>query len=367
MGKDYYKTLGVEKNASKEDIKKAYKNLAKKYHPDINKDSNATEKFKEINEAASVLIDDKKREQYDQFGSADPRMQGFEGFDFGRGFGFDFDLNDMGDMFEGLFSSGRRRQRSRAVRGNDLQLEVMLSLEDAAAGLKTTINVPRMETCAKCNGSGAESAKDIETCPICKGTGMMKREMRTPFGIFAQTSTCSECSGEGKSIRNECPECGGNGRIRKTRKIEVDIPAGVDTGSRLRVAGEGEAGVHNGHNGDLYVFITVKKHPVFTREGDDIYMEYPISFAQAAIGATIEVPTLKSKATLKIPPGTQCNTVFRMKGYGIPSLEGYETGSQNVKVIVDVPKKLSKPQKELLKEFDKTISTKKGFFDGIFN
>ncbi len=366
MSKDYYKTLGVGKSASKADIKKAYKRLAKKYHPDLNKESGSADRFKEINEAASVLGDDKKRNHYDQFGSTGANFgqgfEGFSGFTGAQGFGFDFDL---GDMFEGIFG-GRKRRKSSAVRGRDIEFEITINLEDTAFGMKKNISIPRMETCKKCSGSGAKSESDIVSCPSCNGNGVMKREVRTPFGIFSQSSTCHECNGQGKTIKKACSECGGAGRIRNTRKLEIEIPAGVHDGSRLRIRNEGEAGIHGGPQGDLYVYINVNKHDIFTRKGDDIYLELPISYAQATIGATIDVPTLKSKASLKIPAGTQCNTVFRMKDYGIPSLGGYGKGSQNVKVVVDVPEKLTKKQKELLKEFDKTVKRKKSFLESVF-
>jgi molecular chaperone DnaJ len=372
MGKDYYNVLGVGKSASKEDIKKAYKDLAKKYHPDISKEPNATDKFKEINEAASVLLDDKKREQFDRFGSEGPQFAqsgGFGGFDFSGSQGFEFDLGDMfGDVFGDLLGSRRRRSRNRGVRGSDLEYGLDIELEDAAFGKKINIEIPRMETCPKCEGSGAKSHNDIVNCPTCEGSGVTRRNMKTPFGVFSQQSTCSECGGEGKIIKKECPECGGNGRVRKTRKIEVHIPTGIDSGASLRVSGEGESGVNGGPDGDLYIRISLKKHKLFTRKGMDLYMELPISFMQAALGTNVEIPTLKGTATLKIPPGTQCNTIFKMKDHGIQSLGSYEKGSQNVKVIVDVPKKLNNKQKELLKEFDKTLDKdQKGFFEEIFS
>lgn len=367
MSKDYYKVLGIEKNASKDEIKKAYKRLAKKYHPDLNKESGSDEKFKEINEAASILGDDKKRSQYDRFGTADSNFsQGFEGFSgFGnaQGFGgFDFDL---GDMFDGLFG-GRKRKRNSAVRGRDIEFEITIELEDAAFGKTKTINIPRMETCSKCSGTGAKSDSDIVVCSLCNGIGAVKREVRTPFGIFSQSSTCPECGGQGKTIKKSCSECGGAGRIRNTRNIEVEIPAGVENGSRLRIRNEGEAGVNGGPKGDLYVYINVKEHKIFKRDGDNISIELPITYTQAVLGASVEVPTLKGKASLKIPAGTQCNTIFRMKDYGIPSLDGYGKGSENVKIVVDVPEKLSKRQKELLKDFDKTLSKDKSFFESVF-
>ncbi|MBS3112594.1 molecular chaperone DnaJ [Candidatus Woesearchaeota archaeon] len=367
MGKDYYKVLGLGKDASKEEIKKAYKKLAKQYHPDLNKESDSDEKFKEINEAASVLGDDKKRQQYDQFGTADTNFSsGQGGFDFsgfsGGNFGFDFDL---GDMFDGLFG-GKRRRKSSSVRGSDIEFEITINLEDAAFGKKKTINIPRMETCKSCHGTGAKSDSDIINCRLCQGSGVIKSEVRTPFGIFAQSSTCHDCNGHGKTIRKACSNCGGNGRVRNTREIEIEIPGGIHDGSRLRVKNEGEAGINGGNKGDLYVYINVQKHDIFKREGDDIYLELPISYAQAVMGANVDVPTLKGVASLTIPAGTQCNTVFRMKEYGISNLEGYGKGSQNVKIVIDIPTKLNKQQKDLLKEFDKTVKNKKGFLESVF-
>ena len=374
MGKDYYKILGVDKNATKEEIKKAYKKLAKKYHPDLNKDDpNAADKFKEINEAASVLADDEKRAQYDQFGTTAEGFQGgFGGFNFddlmGNIFnqGFDFDNifdSFFGGSFGGLFGGRRGRRRKRA--GDDLRYDLEITLEEAAEGTKKTISVPRLETCPECDGKGAKSKSDILECPECDGSGVVRRTQRTPFGLFATTTTCRKCRGEGHYIKNPCSECGGDGRVQRTRKIELNIPAGAETGTNLRVTGEGEAGENGAESGDLYVIIHVKDHKIFERDGNDIYVKVPISFTTAALGGSIEVPTLHSKATLKIPPGTQTGTVFRMKGKGIHSLHGYGTGSQLVEVEVQIPKKLNKKQKDLLKDFDKTVD-KKGFLKGLF-
>jgi len=362
--KDYYKTLGVDKNASKDEIKKAYKKLAKKYHPDLNKEADAGEKFKEINEAAAVLGDDKKRQHYDQFGTADfGGGQGFSGFDFrdfGSGFGFDFD-----DIFDTFFggSGGRRRHGPR--RGADVEYELEITLEEAASGVKKQINVPRLETCSKCSGSGAKSDIHIKTCEVCQGSGSVTRRQRTPFGIFQSSSVCSRCHGQGKEIEVPCPECGGEGNVQKERKIAIDIPAGVDTGSRLRVAGSGQAGDKGGPSGDLYLYISVQDHDIFQRDGLDIYTEVPISFRDCCLGSQLEVPTLKGKADLKIPAGTKVNTIFRLKSKGIPSLRGFGTGDQLVKVIIEVPKKLSKKQKELLEEFNQDIKIEKGILGRI--
>ncbi len=361
--KDYYKTLGVNKTASKEEIKKAYKTLAKKYHPDLNKAADASEKFKELNEAAAVLGDEKKRTQYDQFGTADFGSrggEGFSGFDF-RDFhaGFDFD-----DIFDNFFGGGRRRRHGLQT-GEDIEDELEITLEEASTGVKKHIQVLRLETCQQCEGSGAKSEQHIKTCSQCDGRGTIIRQQRTPFGIFQSTSICSQCHGQGKEIEEPCLECDGHGKTRKERTITVDIPAGVDTGSRLRVAGAGQAGDKGASSGDLYLYITVQEHDIFKREELDIYTEIPISFHDCCLGAEIDVPTLEGKAKLTIPAGTKANTVFRLKGKGMPSLRGFGKGDELVKVVIDVPKKLSKKQKQLLEEFDKDLNAGKGIFEKI--
>lgn len=356
MSKDYYKILGVEKGATKEEIKSAYKRLAKKYHPDINKDHDATEKFKEINEAAAVLSDDQKREQYDRFGTAGENFN--QGFDFSN-MGFDFDdiFENFGNIFSGF---GFDREKHSARRGSDLRYDIEITLEEAAEGITKTVVLPKLDTCPECSGSGADSGSGVKTCPDCNGSGVMRRQQRTPFGIMQMQTTCRKCRGEGEIIEKPCGNCRGSGRIEVKKKIEVKIPAGVDNGTRLRVHGEGEAGEKGAEKGDLYIIINVKEHKIFRREGYDISIEVPISFSTAALGGVIKVPTLKGEAVLKIPEGTQSETVFQMKDKGIPHLHGYGIGSQNVKVTVEVPKKLTKKQKELLKEFDK--NSKKGWF-----
>jgi molecular chaperone DnaJ len=364
MAKDYYNILGVKKDAPKEEIKKAYKKLAKKYHPDLNKEQGADEKFKEVNEAAAVLGDDKKRQHYDQFGTADfgGSDQGFSGFDFrdfGSGFGFDFD-----DIFDTFFGSGSNQRRG-ARRGADIEYQLEMTLEEAAAGIKKQILVPRLETCPTCNGSGAKSDRDIKTCDICHGSGSVTRRQRTPFGIFQSTSQCQRCHGQGKEIEVPCQECDGEGKVQKERKITVDVPAGVESGSRLRVAGAGQAGGAGAPAGDLYLYIAVQDHDIFQREGLDIYTEIPISYRNCCLGAQIDVPTLQGKANLKIPAGTTANTIFRLKGKGMPSLRGFSAGDELVKVIIDVPQKVTKKQKQLLEEFDKDLNVDKGIFDRI--
>jgi molecular chaperone DnaJ len=356
--KDYYDILGVPRNASKEEIKRAYKRLAKKHHPDLNNDPGAEEKFKEINEAASVLGDDRKRAQYDRFGTtAEGFGAGAGGFDFRdfssfADFGFDF-----GEIFDRFFSGfgGLREEgyRRRPSRGADLRFDLEITLEEAATETKKTIIIPRLEVCSKCRGSGAESKSDIITCNECHGTGYAKKTRRMPFGVFTTATTCGKCRGQGKYIKKNCPLCDGEGRVEKTRKIEVNIPAGVDTGSRLRIAGEGEVGERGAKAGDLYVVIRVRPHKTFERDGNDIYTEVNVPFVTAALGGEVEVPTLIGKAKLNIPAGTQSNTLFRMRGKGIPDLETGKAGDENIKVVIEVPKKLTKRQKELLKEFAK--------------
>ena len=366
--KDYYKILGVDRNSTKEEIKKAYKNLAKKYHPDLNKSPDASEKFKEINEAAAVLADDQKRTQYDQYGTTADQFRGFEGFDFSDfmsdvGSNFDFD-----SIFESFFGGrspfGSRRRTHR--RGADLRYDMEIALEEAFTGTVKHIVVPRLEQCTKCHGSGAESESDIVNCPNCNGSGMQRRTQRTPFGIFSTTTTCGKCHGQGKYIKNECAVCDGTGVVKKTRKLEIKIPAGAEEGTNLRVTGEGEAGEKGAEPGDLYIIIHVKEHEIFERHGDDIYAKIKIPFAVAALGGEIEVPTLDGNAKLKIPAGTQSSTIFRMRDKGVPYLHGHGQGNQNVEVIIEVPEKLSKKQKELLKEFEKETKDKKGFFNWMF-
>lgn len=367
--KDYYKILGVGKNATKEEVKTAYKKLAKQHHPDLNKSPDASEKFKEINEAAAVLGDDQKRAQYDQYGSAGPQFQGggagFEGFDFSDimpdAGGFDFE-----NIFENIFSgSGGGRSRSKQ-RGSDLRYDMEIELEDAAFGTAKTINIPRAEECPKCHGTGAENPDDIISCPDCGGRGTATRTQRTSFGMFQTTSTCGRCRGQGKIIRSQCAECRGRGTVNKTRKIEIKIPEGAADGTNLRISGEGEAGGRGAATGDLYVVISVKPHKIFERNGNDIYVKAYVPFTIASLGGEIEVPTLKGKASLKIPSGTQSNTVFRMRNQGIPDLRGHNAGDENVEVIISVPEKLTKKQKKLLEDFEKEDkNTKKGFFKNI--
>jgi molecular chaperone DnaJ len=362
MGKDYYKILGVEKSASKEEIKKAYKKLAKKHHPDLNKESGSADKFKEINEAAAVLSDDQKRAQYDQFGSDGMNYsQNFSDNDFTdfmRG-GFDFD-----DIFDHFFGGSQRssffggkRQRGGSLRGSDLRYDMEITLEEATFGVTKKINISKLETCSKCSGKGAVSDSDIRTCGTCHGSGRVTQARRTPFGIFQSTSECSQCHGTGKVINNPCSMCDGEGRVKKSKTIEIKIPAGVDDGTRLRVNGEGEAGENNGPHGDLYVVIYVKEHEDFKRHGNDIYNELLVNYTTLVLGGEVESPTLHGNVKIKIPAGTQTNTIFRIKGKGIKSLDGYNQGDQHTRVIVDIPTKISSKEKELLEELDEELNS----------
>jgi molecular chaperone DnaJ len=351
---DYYKKLGVSKNASQEEIKKAYKNLAKQYHPDLNKDNPESEqKFKEINEAFSVLGNEKKRSQYDQFGTTGNFSDGHQGF---GGFeGFDFGGDPFADIFDTFFGERNRRRRPAAERGSDLLYELEITLEEAYQGTKKTITLTTDDICSDCNGSGAKDSSDITTCPQCNGSGTQVRQQRTPFGIFQSTVTCSNCGGTGKVIKNFCEKCHGKGTFKSKKNIEVSIPAGIDTGNRLRIPGKGEAGSKGGGHGDLYVEIRIKKHKIFEREQENIYTRVPISFKQAVLGDTIDVPTLDGRAKLKIPPGTQSGTQFKMKDKGMTVLQGHGHGDEFVKIYIETPAKITRKQKELLEEFDASL------------
>ncbi|WML47466.1 molecular chaperone DnaJ [Neobacillus sp. PS3-34] len=348
--RDYYEVLGLSKGASKEEIKKAYRKLSKQFHPDINKEPDAADKFKEVKEAYETLSDDQKRAHYDQFGHTDPN-QGFGGFgggDFGGGFG---GFEDIFNTFFGGGGGGRRRDPNAPRQGADLQYTMTVSFEEAAFGKETDIEIPREETCETCSGSGAKPGTKPETCQHCQGTGQLNIEQNTPFGRVVNRRVCHHCNGTGKEIKHKCSTCGGAGKVKKRRKIHVKIPAGIDDGQQLRMAGQGEAGVNGGPPGDLYVVFHVRSHEFFERDGDDIYCEMPISFVQASLGDEIEVPTLHGKVKLKVPSGTQTGTKFRLKGKGIPNVRGYGTGDQHIIVRILTPTKLSDKQKQLLREF----------------
>lgn len=355
--RDYYDILGVDKNADAQAIKKAYRKLAMKYHPDRNPDNKeAEEKFKEVNEAYEVLSDENKRRTYDQFGHEGVNGQGgFGGQGFGgQGFGgFEDIFGDVfGDIFGGGFGNSRTRRRG-PERGSDIRHSINISFEEAAFGKKTSIKLNRSEECSECNGSGAKVGTSKKTCPTCNGAGEVRTVQRTPFGNIASSRICSTCEGEGEVIESPCPKCSGRGNTRKVKTIEVDIPAGIDDGQMIKLSGQGEIGSKGGPRGDLYLVINVERHPLFTREGTDIHFEMPITFVQAALGDEIEVPTLDGKVKYKVPEGTQTGTVFRLREKGIPRIRGNSRGDQYVKVVVDVPKKLNESQKDILREFAK--------------
>lgn len=370
MAKDYYAILGLDRNASEEDIKKAFRKLALQYHPDRNPgDKAAEEKFKEINEAYQVLSDPNKKAQYDQFGTTDFNGQGdFGGFDFG---GF-HDFGGFGDIFETIFGDGFGNFSSRRAngpqRGADLQYTLNLTFEEAAFGTVKEIEINRNEECKKCNGTGAKPGTRPITCDKCGGTGQIKISRRTGFGNFVSVTTCDKCQGKGTIIREACPDCHGSGMVRKKRKITIKIPAGVDTGNTIPLRNEGEPGLRGGEHGDLYVNINVLPHKLFKRDGFDVICDIPISFPQAALGAEIDVPTLDGLIKYTIPEGTQSGTIFRLKGKGIPKIRGYGRGDEIIRVLVEVPKKLNEKQKELLRQFaeccgEETNEQRKSFFD----
>jgi len=345
--RDYYEVLGVDKNSSAEDIKKSYRKLARQYHPDVNKEPDAEEKFKEVKEAYDVLSDDQKRATYDRYGHQDPN-QGFGGFG-GGGADFSGGFGDIFDMFFG--GGGRQRDPNAPQRGNDLQYTMTIDFKEAVFGKETEITIPRNESCDTCHGTGAKPGTHPKTCTTCHGTGQQEIVQNTPFGRIANRRVCSVCHGKGKIIVEKCTTCHGEGRAKKQRRIKVNIPAGVDDGAQIRLSGEGEGGLRGGPAGDLYVVLRVRKHEFFDREGDDIYCEVPINFVQAALGDEIEIPTLSERVKLKIPAGTQTGTYFRLKGKGVPRLRGMGTGDQHIKVTVVTPTKLTEEQKELLKQF----------------
>jgi len=350
--RDYYEVLGVDRNASQDEIKKAFRKLARKYHPDMNKeDPSAEEKFKEINEAYEVLSDPEKRRRYDQFGHAAEGPAGGPGgaggWDFGD-FGTSFD--SIFDMFFGGGFGGARAPRTGPERGADLRYDLEISLEEAASGLDRDIEVVRLDTCSSCGGTGAKPGTSPVTCPVCGGRGQTTQVRTTAFGRFTSITTCPRCGGEGRVIESPCQTCQGRGRVRKRKKIRVRIPAGVDSGMRVRVAGEGEAGTRGGPPGDLFVFITVRPHEIFERRGNDIFCEVPISVWQAALGDEIEVPALGGRASVQVPEGTQTGTAFRLRGKGIPDVHGGPRGDQYVRVKVVTPTRLTDREKELIRE-----------------
>ncbi len=370
--RDYYEVLGVEKGADKKEIKKAYRKLAMKYHPDVSDEAESADKFKEISEAYAVLSDEEKRNTYDQFGHAG--MGGYSNEDIFRnanfddifrGFGFDF-----GDIFD-MFGFGGGRRRSRAEQGADVYYDLKITLENAAFGLEKDIDVSHKKVCHTCEGTGAEPGTETHQCSQCGGTGQVQQINRTPLGQFMSIGTCPQCRGKGVIIDTPCHECRGKGLVRETSTIHIKVPPGVEDGSRLRVTGEGDVGKRGGPPGDLYVQISVKPHKLFERHGSDLLYEQPISFVQASLGDEVDIPTLGDEVvSLKIPAGTQSGTSFRVKGKGMPHLRWNGNGNLYIQAKVVVPKKLNSQQKELLREFA-DISGKeiyvedKGFFDKV--
>ncbi len=370
--RDYYEVLGIDKNANDQEIKSAFRKLAKKYHPDLNPDNKEAEhKFKEINEAYEVLSNSEKKSRYDRFGHAGVNGAGAGAGGFGQQ-GFD-DFGDIfgdifGDFFGGGFSS--RGRRNGPKKGADIKIKLDIKFEEAAFGAEKEIKFRRTENCSACNGTGAKPGTSKEKCPKCHGSGELKYTQNTPFGQIVNVKTCDKCNGTGQIIKEPCSKCRGTGKIKKIKKINIKIPAGVDTGSVIPLRGEGEPGEKGGPRGDLYVYINVLPHEIFEREGNTVICEFPISFVQAALGDELQVPTLDGKVKYSIPAGTQTGTVFRLRNKGIPNVRGHGRGDQYVKVTVKVPKNLSEKQKQILREFanetGETISGhKKGIFDKV--
>ncbi|AWB65976.1 molecular chaperone DnaJ [Saccharobesus litoralis] len=362
--RDLYEVLGVQKGASEREIKKAYKRLAMKYHPDRNPDESAKEKFSEIQQAYEVLTDDNMRARYDQYGHAgiDPQQGGFGGGGGAQDFGDIF-----GDVFGDIFGGGGGgRRQSRAQRGADLRYNLELTLEEAVKGKSVEIKVPTWVACDPCDGSGAKKGTQAQTCPTCHGQGQV--QMRQ--GFFAVQQTCPTCHGKGKIIKDPCNVCSGQGRVQKSKTLSVKVPAGVDTGDRIRLAGEGEAGQHGAPAGDLYVQVSVREHSIFERDDNNLYCEVPIGFTTAALGGEIEVPTLEGKVKLKIPAETQTGRMFRMRGKGVKSVRGGAVGDLICKTVIETPVNLSEEQKDFLRQLEASTTHKhkpkeQGFFDGV--
>jgi len=370
--KDYYEILGLKKGAGIDEVKKAYKELAKKHHPDLNKEEGSEEKFKEILEAYQTLSDPQKKENYDRFGHASQGFEGFRGF---RGFNsrnFDFDFENlfgnMGRMggFSDIFSEmfGREQGQKRDI-GSSIRIDLNLSFEEAAFGTEKEIEIERIENCSACKGTGAEK-EELVKCEACEGKGKQRRTQQTPFGMFATETICAKCHGKGKIPKKECKKCNGQKKNRIRKKIKIKIPAGIDNGNHLRLSGQGNEGLHG--KGDLFIVVFVEPHKLFKRDGFDVFTEIPIGFSEAALGAEIEVPTLKGTAILKVPSGTQTDTIFRLKGKGIKHINEKGFGDEYVKVILEVPKKMSRKQKQIIEELakeEKLKEKRKGFFDRI--
>ena len=374
--RDYYEVLGLQKGATEEEIKKAYRKLAKQYHPDLNPDNPEAEaKFKEVNEANDVLSDPQKRAKYDQFGHAgvDPSYGGGAG-GFGGGFGgFSGDGIDLGDIFDSIFGGGGSSQRSNPNaprRGSDVTVPLSISFMEACKGLSYEMEINRAEVCDTCHGSGAKPGTSPKTCPDCHGSGQVRVQQRSMFGMMTSTRPCSRCGGKGKLIETPCPTCNGQCRVQRKKKINVAVPAGIDDGQTLIVGGEGNCGINGGPSGDLNVRITVRKDNIFERKGFDVWCEIPITYSQAVLGDELTVPTIDGNVKYSIPEGTQPGTVFRLRGKGIKKLQRDGRGDQMVRVVIEVPKKLNKKQKDALQNFEKELTPsnyekRSSFFDKI--
>ena len=357
--RDYYEVLGVSRGASEDEIKTAYKKMARKYHPDLNPgDKTAEEKFKEVNEAYEVLSDADKKARYDQYGHAgvDPN---FGAGGFGGGFDGSFDFGDLGDIFGsffgGGFGGGRRTNPNAPQRGESIRMSIAISFEEAAFGCEKAVTVERYETCDTCHGNGCAPGTSPEVCPDCHGTGTVQVRRQTPMGVFATSSPCPKCGGKGRIIHQPCKDCRGSGMVRKKKTIQASIPAGIDNGQTISIRGQGNAGKNGGPAGDLLITITVRPHELFRREGTSVLCEAPITFTQAVLGAELEIPTIDGKVKYTLPEGTQSGTTFRLKGKGIPSINGRGRGDQYVTVYIETPKNLNKEQKEALKKFAETM------------
>ncbi|BAZ45888.1 chaperone DnaJ protein [Chondrocystis sp. NIES-4102] len=372
MAGDYYQILGVSRDVDKDELKRAYRRLARKYHPDVNKEAGAEEKFKEINRAYEVLSEPETRARYDRFGEAGVGgAAGASGFDYS-------DMGGFADIFETIFSgfggagagtAGQSRRRNGPVRGDDLRLDLKLDFREAVFGGEKQIKIPHLESCKTCNGSGAKEGTGVKTCSTCNGSGQVRRATRTPFGSFAQVSACTTCNGSGQVIEEKCGTCHGAGRLQETKKLKITIPPGVDTGTRLRVSSEGDAGLRGGTPGDLYVYLFVESDKEFTREGVNIKSEIAISYLQAILGCNLSVNTVDGKEELTIPAGTQPNTVLTMENKGVPKLGNpVSRGDHLITVKINIPTKVSSEEKELLEKLAtvRKESTGKGNKEGLF-